>query len=288
MEIKTHLRIISILLLLLLSATYALMRTVKSRFLFFPCPIDPKHEPVLHDRIAYARVKCLGDTELAVYYTAVPNQSLPFVLYSHGANSIIEFEMEFLARMSDHMNIIAFDYRGYGRSDGTPSEQAVDHDITFLLRWMADTFGIRIEDVILWGRSLGSNIIMRYIGDDRRRVLPNRVFLFTPFTRYSDVLRRVRFPAPVLAHAVGNMDVMDGVRRYFKANSRRRMLIIAMRHDALVAYANAEEIRDAAPTQVRFVALLGNHGDHFSQLAEFDAFQSESAVSLGLINTPDV
>ncbi len=254
---------------------YWVMCRLKSNFMFFPCRIDSGVPLQLPLGISHCIIGGLGDTPIAVYYRTTPDPALPYVLYSHGSCTIVEFESMLLQRSLAHMNIVAFDYRGYGRSDGVPSEYAVDLDLDFLLEWMTAHYSVPRSNIVLWGRSLGTNIVMRYIGNPARQdTLPNRVFLFTPFTRYSDVLRRRHFPAPLLAHAVGNMDVMPGVARYLShAPEKRRMLVIAMRHDFICPYANAEEIRDTAPAQVDLVTIEhGNHGDEFHHFDTLDRF----------------
>lgn len=51
--------------------------------------------------------------------------------------------------------VFAFDYRGYGKSDGTPFERGVFEDAEAALAWLCEKSGKRPDDVILVGHSLG-------------------------------------------------------------------------------------------------------------------------------------
>jgi fermentation-respiration switch protein FrsA (DUF1100 family) len=53
-------------------------------------------------------------------------------------------------------NIFAYDYAGYGHSSGSPSEAEVYSDIETCFLYLRDVLGIPWEQIVLFGRSLGS------------------------------------------------------------------------------------------------------------------------------------
>src|SRR5688572_19621395 len=55
-------------------------------------------------------------------------------------------------------NVLAFDYRGFGRNSGTPSEAGLYEDALTAYRHLVDQRGVAPERIILAGRSLGSAV----------------------------------------------------------------------------------------------------------------------------------
>ena len=50
-----------------------------------------------------------------------------------------------------------FDYRGYGKSTGYPSQETIYQDGQSVYDWMIKS-NIKPEDVIVWGESLGGTV----------------------------------------------------------------------------------------------------------------------------------
>jgi pimeloyl-ACP methyl ester carboxylesterase len=76
-------------------------------------------------------------------------------------------------------------YRGYGGSDGTPSETALLSDALFVFDYMLATEGIDPAHVVLMGRSLGSGVAVHVAA--KRKV--GGVILVTPFDSLVNVAR---------------------------------------------------------------------------------------------------
>ncbi|KAL6960497.1 hypothetical protein U1Q18_038260, partial [Sarracenia purpurea var. burkii] len=61
----------------------------------------------------------------------------------------------FICSMDDG-NIDEYDYSGYGQSSGKPSEQNTYADIEAVYKCLEESYGVKQEDVILYGQSVGS------------------------------------------------------------------------------------------------------------------------------------
>ncbi len=66
-------------------------------------------------------------------------------------------ELEFF-RERFQANVFAFDYRGYGRSEGRPFEAGVLADGLAAQRWLAERTGQSTDQIVLYGRSLGGAV----------------------------------------------------------------------------------------------------------------------------------
>ena len=56
------------------------------------------------------------------------------------------------------LNLLAFDYRGYGESEGAPSEAGLYRDADAAYRYLRDTLGVPPDRIVIFGHSLGSAV----------------------------------------------------------------------------------------------------------------------------------
>uniref|UniRef100_A0A5B6YX97 Putative alpha/beta hydrolase domain-containing protein 17B-like n=1 Tax=Davidia involucrata TaxID=16924 RepID=A0A5B6YX97_DAVIN len=80
------------------------------------------------------------------------------ILYSHGNAADLGQMQELFIELRAHLrvNIMSYDYSGYGASSGKPSEFNTYYDIEAVYNCLKSEYGIRQEDVILYGQSVGS------------------------------------------------------------------------------------------------------------------------------------
>lgn len=80
------------------------------------------------------------------------------ILHCHGNAENIAQVGAYTARQfsqSLRANVFAFDYRGFGKSEGSPHEQGVLQDAEAALEWVCQKDNVKPNDVILVGHSLG-------------------------------------------------------------------------------------------------------------------------------------
>lgn len=81
------------------------------------------------------------------------------ILFSHGNAEDIFGSTPFFAQLRDAgFNVLAFDYRGYGTSEGTPSEQNSYEDAEAAYNYLVKELKIPPEKIIIHGRSLGAAV----------------------------------------------------------------------------------------------------------------------------------
>lgn len=81
------------------------------------------------------------------------------ILFSHGNAEDIGTATYFLEELKDAgFAVFAFDYRGYGTSDGTPSEENSYQDIEAAYDYLIEELKIQPEKIIIHGRSLGGAV----------------------------------------------------------------------------------------------------------------------------------
>ena len=83
------------------------------------------------------------------------------VLHCHGNGENIAQVGSFIAKKfseSLHANVFSFDYRGFGKSEGFPTEAGLEQDADAALAWLCERDGVQPADVIIVGDSLGGGL----------------------------------------------------------------------------------------------------------------------------------
>ncbi|KAL0557488.1 hypothetical protein IC582_006032 [Cucumis melo] len=80
------------------------------------------------------------------------------MLYSHGNAADLGQIYQLLIQLSLHLgvNIMGYDYSGYGQSTGKASEEDTYADIEAAYKCLQETYGVKEEEIILYGQSVGS------------------------------------------------------------------------------------------------------------------------------------
>ncbi|KAK9715131.1 hypothetical protein RND81_06G145300 [Saponaria officinalis] len=80
------------------------------------------------------------------------------LLYSHGNAADLGQMLDLFLELRAHLrlNIMSYDYSGYGASTGKPTEQNTYYDIEAVYQCLKKEYDIKQEDLILYGQSVGS------------------------------------------------------------------------------------------------------------------------------------
>lgn len=90
------------------------------------------------------------------------------VLYCHGNAGNIAWTAGFLEylRREHQLSILAFDYRGYGKSQGLPTADGVVSDGRAARFQLAELSGIPVRQQLIWGRSMGGAVAVQLAADE--------------------------------------------------------------------------------------------------------------------------
>ena len=122
------------------------------------------------------------------------------VLYCHGNNGNISHRLGALLdirRMK--VSVLAFDYRGYGRSEGEPSEDGVYADVRAAFHHLTGPLGVDPAQVLLFGHSLGGAVAI----DAARDCEVGGLVVQSSFTHIRDMVRTL-YPRLPLHFVVRN------------------------------------------------------------------------------------
>lgn len=201
-------------------------------------------------------------TRLHGWYVPHP-QPRAVVLYAHGNNGNVAD----LADLLEHLNeehalaVLAFDYRGFGRSEGSPDEPGLQEDARAARAWLAQRTGIAESDVVLMGRSLGGGVMVDLASRDGARGL----ILESTFTSLPNVARShpLWYGAGWLMRS--QFDSLDKLADY-----RGPLLLSHGERDRLIPHSHGRKLFAAAPGPKRMITIAGaGHND--PQSAEYYA-----------------
>ncbi|KAF8378529.1 hypothetical protein HHK36_029872 [Tetracentron sinense] len=144
--------------------------SMASKFAFFP-PNPPSYKLVVDESTRNMKISDVPERDnvdvlnlctkrgnkIVVMYVKNPSASLT-VLYSHGNAADLGQMYELFTELSVHLqvNLMGYDYSGYGQSSGKPSEQNTYSDIEAVYRCLEEIYGVKEENIILYGQSVGS------------------------------------------------------------------------------------------------------------------------------------
>src|SRR4029079_5763728 len=91
------------------------------------------------------------------------------IVYSHGNGEHVADQANLVLRLQSQLSatVFVYDYRGYGRSRGKPTERGCVADGMAAQRWLADREGVNTEDIVLMGRSIGGSVSVAAAGEER-------------------------------------------------------------------------------------------------------------------------
>ncbi|CAH9105561.1 unnamed protein product [Cuscuta europaea] len=145
--------------------------SIASKFAFFP-PNPPSYTVVpdescagkLHipevperDAVDVLKLRTRKGNEIVAVHVKHPKASAT-MLYSHGNAADLGQMFELFVELSLRLriNLIGYDYSGYGRSTGKPSECNTYADINAVYKCLKEQYGVKDEQLILYGQSVGS------------------------------------------------------------------------------------------------------------------------------------
>jgi fermentation-respiration switch protein FrsA (DUF1100 family) len=127
--------------------------------------------------LAFEDVRVTAEDGIRLHGWYVPGSRPVTVLWCHGNAGNISHRVENLRLLHDRLGVgtLLFDYRGYGESDGTPSEAGTYRDARAYRAWLRQRTSGR---VVYFGRSLGAAVAAALAAEDP----PAALVLETPFT----------------------------------------------------------------------------------------------------------
>jgi fermentation-respiration switch protein FrsA (DUF1100 family) len=163
-------------------------------------------------------------------------------------------------------DVFIFDYRGFGRSDGHPTEPGLYRDSRAAYRWLTDTRKIDPRSILFIGESLGCAVAVELA----QHVEYHSLVLHSPFTSLPDAAANV-YPWLPVRHIMRNR--FPTIERL--ADCRRPVFISHGVFDRLIPVEHARPLFDLIPAKKElFLLEAKDHndprgGDYYRAVQQF-------------------
>lgn len=166
------------------------------------------------------------------------------------------------------LNLATFDYRGYGESEGKPTEAGLYLDAEAAYAFLRDSLGVPAGSIVIFGHSLGSAVAV----DLASRVPARGLVLEGAFSSGPDVAQRAYWFLPVRLVMQSRFASEEKIGRVSGPK-----LFLHARRDEVIPLDLGRRLFDRARDPKAFVELGGGHNDayladssgYFSALAGF-------------------
>lgn len=177
------------------------------------------------------------------------------VLFCHGNAGNISHRLESMAIFhSIGYDVCIFDYRGYGESEGKPSEEGTYSDAVAVWKYLTGTREYDPLSICIFGRSLGGSVAAWLAA----RVEPGSLIVESSFSS---------LPA-LAAHLYPFLPVRFLLRLQYNTeqeigNVACPILIVHSRDDDIVPVSFGRRLYEAAGQSKRYLEIFGSHNDGF-------------------------
>ena len=188
----------------------------------------------------------------------VPGTSDLTWVWFHGNAGNISHRVDNLVEVHKRLGVAVFifDYRGYGRSQGTPSEKGTYLDAEAAMAYLGSRGDVNQNGLVLFGRSLGSAVAVEVVKVHAVYAL----IIESPLTSVQRLAGRMYPLFPGIGRLITTKyDTLSKVR-----GIRTPFMVLHGDRDEIVPFDMGEEIFAAANTPKRFYTIEGaGHNDTY-------------------------
>jgi len=224
------------------------------RFIYYPESRLEATPAIFGMRFEDARFAAADGVRLHGWY--VPGRRGETLVWFHGNAGNISHRLDNLRLLHElvGVNVLIFDYRGYGQSDGEPSEAGLYVDAQAARAYLRERGDVDSGRIVYFGRSLGSAVAIDLAVTDP----PYGLILETPFTSVRDMSAQLML-GPLSAVVPSMFDNLAKVGAI-----RCPKLFIHGDTDELVPYEQGRQLYEAAQPPKAFFTIRGaGHNDTY-------------------------
>lgn len=252
-------------LIKILLVVTVMLSSACSRLLFYP-DSDWQRTPA-DVGVAYRDIHLTAADGIALSAWWLPAQGEPrgTVLFLHGNAENISTHLASVYWLPEQgYQVLLLDYRGYGKSQGSPSLPEVFLDIDAALDWLLASGELRDQPLYVLGQSLGASLASYSLASHPQALARlDGVVLDAAFTGYSDIAQEVAsrswltwlFQYPVAWSMPSGFDPVD----HIAAIAPVPVLIVHGRQDQVIPYAHGQALMAAAGSPKSMLSYDGPH-----------------------------
>jgi hypothetical protein len=266
-------------------AVVALVFLFQSRLVFYP---EIGREAVISPQTYGLKFESVdirtADGETLNAWWVPADEARGTVLFFHGNAGNISHRLDYLLLFNRmRYSTLIVDYRGYGKSTGSPSEEGTYRDAEAAWDYLRGARSVRPQNLVIAGESLGGAVAswlaarMSLIpspspGGKREEtgsplpkgegsgvgIGPRAVVLLSTFTSATDLGAQIYWFLPVRMISRLGYDNTENLKRI-----RAPVFIAHSRDDEIIPYSHGKKVFDGANEPKAFLEMRGGHNDGF-------------------------
>ncbi|MBM4032615.1 MAG: alpha/beta hydrolase [Planctomycetes bacterium] len=246
-------------------ALCVLLYLTQSRLVYFPFREIEGTPRSLGLNYEEVKLRASDGVELSAWF--IPRErARGTVLFCHGNAGNISHRLGVISMFHElGFAMLIFDYRGYGASQGSPTERGTYLDAEAAWNHLTNERKVPPQRIVLFGESLGG-AVAAWLAKERT---PGALVLQSTFTSLPDIGARLYWWLPVRLLSRFRYDARSHVRQ-----AKCPVLVAHSPQDEIVPYALGRQLFEAANEPKEFLQLSGSHNDGLlpSDAAAIDAF----------------
>jgi fermentation-respiration switch protein FrsA (DUF1100 family) len=228
---------------------------IERSFIYFPdrdLVADPAYVGLPFEEVSFA-----ASDGVQLHGWFVPGEKEVTWLWFHGNAGNISDRLENLKLIHDELgvSVFLFDYRGYGRSEGMPSEEGTYRDGEAALAYLRSREDVEPDRIVYFGRSLGAGIAVELALSHP----PFGLILESPVPSIAELARRHYPFLPVWPLLRTRYDSLGKI-----GNIAVPLLVLHGDQDDIVPFAAGRKLFEAANEPKEFYTIRGaGHNDTY-------------------------
>ncbi len=233
---------------------------LENRLLYHPVRAAEDWLPPPNARVQDVELRSSNGTRLHAWWCPVKDWQPEHgaMLYCHGNAGNLSYRGQAVALWQQALGIsvLIFDYPGYGRSEGTPTEAGCYAAADAAYECLTQKMNVPADRILLFGGSLGGGVAVDLASRQRHRAL----ILVRTFTSIPDAAQSVYPWLPARWLVRNRFDNLEKIAR-----CGRPAFIAHGTTDRLIPFAQGKRLFEAAGEPKRFLAMAGlDHNDSLS------------------------
>lgn len=235
-------------------AVLALVYALQDRLVYFPTRALAATPHAAGFEYQDVRIAAEDGVRIHGWFVPAPAERA-VLLHLHGNGGNISHRLERIAIFRNlGLTTFAIDYRGYGQSEGRPSELGTYRDARAAWAYLTQKRGISPSSIVVYGESLGGAVATRLASEHTPRAL----IIEASFTSMPDLGAEIYPWLPVRWLSRLDYPTRDDLMKV-----RAPVLIVHSRGDEIVPFHHGEQLYAAAREPKQFLQIRGGHNDAF-------------------------
>jgi fermentation-respiration switch protein FrsA (DUF1100 family) len=259
------LKVLAFVIVVLYFAVILLLYIFQTRLIFYPgkLPKDFKFMLGENDQELFLET---ADHE-AINALFFPGTRAEVILYFHGnAGDLSGWQFVAEDFTAHGYNFLIIDYRGYGKSSGTISEDGFYRDAEAAYMFLLQEKGFTPQDIIIYGRSVGSGVAVDLAGKHKTRGL----ILESP---YASLKKLANEKLPFLFPSLYLLLSFNNIQKIKNVDSP--VILLHGSIDTLIPASHSERLFKKIQSKKKMILIPGGSHNDLNAFQEYDFFLEE-------------